>query len=217
MPVEITPRDYSLVGRDTRLAEERGLSDAQWYSCAIPRPRLKDLMRRRDGLGHPRHLALVCPAHRHGRPRLARLGHLVGDPGLRRLRGPVRLVFRFALAREPPSHGLQDFTWMNDALYEIASFMILRESVPWRWSHTRHHTDTIIVGRDPEIAVPRPPHLIKILIGAFAVFSGPRELRRMVQHCFGRLTPRPRPRTFPTWSAPRCIATPASPSSSTCR
>ena len=49
--------------------------------------------------------------------------------------------------------------WMNNALYEIASFMVMRESTVWRWSHTRHHSDTIIVGRDPEIAVPRPPNL----------------------------------------------------------
>ena len=48
---------------------------------------------------------------------------------------------------------------MNNALYEIASFMVMRESVVWRWSHNRHHSDTIIVGRDPEIAVPRPPDL----------------------------------------------------------
>ena len=41
--------------------------------------------------------------------------------------------------------------WMNDAVYQIACFMILREPEIWRWSHTRHHTDTIIVGRDPEI------------------------------------------------------------------
>jgi fatty acid desaturase len=46
--------------------------------------------------------------------------------------------------------------WMNNALYEIASFMVMRESTVWRWSHNRHHSDTIIVGRDPEIAVPRP-------------------------------------------------------------
>jgi hypothetical protein len=32
--------------------------------------------------------------------------------------------------------------------------MVMRESTVWRWSHTRHHSDTIIVGRDPEIAVP---------------------------------------------------------------
>ena len=54
--------------------------------------------------------------------------------------------------------------WINNALYEVASFMVLRESVPWRWSHTRHHSDTIIVGRDPEIAVPRPPDLVAMLL-----------------------------------------------------
>ena len=32
--------------------------------------------------------------------------------------------------------------WMNEALYEMASFMVLRESTPWRWSHVRHHSDT---------------------------------------------------------------------------
>ena len=41
--------------------------------------------------------------------------------------------------------------WMNDVVYHIASFMIMREPTVWRWSHTRHHTDTLIVGRDPEI------------------------------------------------------------------
>ena len=58
-----------------------------------------------------------------------------------------------------PSHGTAFKTdWMNNALYEIASFMVLRESTRWRWSHARHHSDTIIVGRDPEIAVTRPPN-----------------------------------------------------------
>ena len=52
--------------------------------------------------------------------------------------------------------------WMNDVVYQIACFMILREPTVWRWSHTRHHTDTIIVGRDPEIAVPRPPDSLEI-------------------------------------------------------
>ena len=47
--------------------------------------------------------------------------------------------------------------WMNDAVYQLACFMIMREPTIWRWSHTRHHTDTIIVGRDPEIAAMRPP------------------------------------------------------------
>ena len=50
---------------------------------------------------------------------------------------------------------------MADALYQVASFMVLRRPTVWRWSHARHHTDTIIVGRDAEIAVMRPPDLLR--------------------------------------------------------
>ena len=59
--------------------------------------------------------------------------------------------------------------WMNDVVYQIACFMMLREPEVWRWSHTRHHTDTIIVGRDPEIAVPRPPDISGILLSLFGL------------------------------------------------
>jgi len=57
--------------------------------------------------------------------------------------------------------------WMNNVLYEIASFMVMRESTVWRWSHNRHHSDTIIVGRDPEIAVPVPPNIPAIILSYF--------------------------------------------------
>ncbi len=50
--------------------------------------------------------------------------------------------------------------WMNDALYQLASFMQIWNPVVWRWSHMRHHTDTTIVGRDPEIGTMRPPQMI---------------------------------------------------------
>ena len=50
--------------------------------------------------------------------------------------------------------------WKNDAVYEFASFLMMRNPVVWHWGHARHHTDTIIVGRDPEIAGMRPPQLI---------------------------------------------------------
>src|ERR1035441_4937909 len=49
MPVEVTKRDYSLIGRDSKLAEEMGLASAEWYACPIPRKRLKELMQRKDG------------------------------------------------------------------------------------------------------------------------------------------------------------------------
>ena len=156
MNVEITRRDYSLIGRDTKLAEENGLATAEWYHSPIPRKRLKELMQRSDGpaIRDTHHLVrrFVVTACR----RLSTLGHLVVRAVLRRLRRALRLA-RDSRWHEC-GHGTAFKTrWMNDVVYQIASFMILREPTVWRWSHTRHHTDTIIVGRDPEIAVPRPP------------------------------------------------------------
>jgi hypothetical protein len=79
--------------------------------------------------------------------------------------------------------------WMNNAVYELASFMVLRNATLWRWSHTRHHSDTIIVGRDPEIAVPRPPDLVAVL-GAFVNLKAyPKYIRTTLLHVTGRLTP----------------------------
>jgi fatty acid desaturase len=40
--------------------------------------------------------------------------------------------------------------WIDQGLYQLASFMIMRDPTTWRWSHTRHHTDTLILGRDLE-------------------------------------------------------------------
>jgi fatty acid desaturase len=56
--------------------------------------------------------------------------------------------------------------WLNNVMYEIGSFMDTRESVPWRWSHARHHSDTIIVGRDPEGGA-RPVSLVGIVLSFF--------------------------------------------------
>ncbi|MBV8586055.1 MAG: NADH:ubiquinone reductase (Na(+)-transporting) subunit F, partial [Verrucomicrobia bacterium] len=64
-----------------------------------------------------------------------------------------------------------------------------RESVVWRWSHTRHHSDTIIVGRDPEIAVPRPPNLPTVIGNFFNLSNYVSYFRHIVLHSFGRVTP----------------------------
>jgi fatty acid desaturase len=45
----VTPRDYGLLGRDGKLALERGLAAAQWYQAPITRKHLKELMKRKDG------------------------------------------------------------------------------------------------------------------------------------------------------------------------
>ena len=77
--------------------------------------------------------------------------------------------------------------WMNNALYEIASFMVMRESTVWRWSHTRHHSDTIIVGRDPEIAVPRPPDLRAFVMSFFNLKVYPKYFKLILLHSVGRM------------------------------
>ena len=79
-------------------------------------------------------------------------------------------------------------TWMNDAIYRIACFMIMREPEIWRWSHTRHHTDTVIVGRDPEIITPRPPDVVSLLLNIFALKNTVIFFAKLITHATGCLT-----------------------------
>jgi fatty acid desaturase len=76
---------------------------------------------------------------------------------------------------------------MNEAVYQIASFMVLRSATPWRWSHSRHHSDTYIVGRDPEILTERPPIWRIIIMQIFHLYGGPVEIKRFLLHTFGKV------------------------------
>lgn len=181
------PRDYSLVGNDSARAVELGLAEAQWYTCPVPREEMRKLLERRNG-----------PAIRDTLIWFALLG-LTGWAGWA-LWGSWWAVIPFALYGvlygsssdsrwHESSHGTAFKTdWMNNALYEIASFMVMRESTVWRWSHTRHHSDTIIVGRDPEIAVPRPPDIRALLLNFFALPVIPKYFRHVMLHAAGVMT-----------------------------
>ncbi len=162
-----SPRDYSLTGRDAKRAVENGLAAAEWYHTEIPRKQMKELMQRSDG-----------PAIR---DTLLWLVLLIGSAaGAIAFWGtwwcvPFFFVYGVLYGSSSDSrwhecgHGTAFRTrWMNDVVYQIASFMLMRNPVAWRWSHARHHTDTIIVGRDAEIAVMRPPDLLK----AALMFTG---------------------------------------------
>jgi fatty acid desaturase len=182
-----TTRDYSLIGRDSAAALENGLASAEWYHTEIPRKQMKELMQRSDG-----------PAIRDtiiwlGAMAVFALGGIL-------LWGtwwsvPFFLCYGVLYGSATDSrwhecgHGTAFKTrWMNDAVYQLACFMIMREPTIWRWSHTRHHTDTIIVGRDPEIAAMRPPALGSILLNVFALKNTPTTLARLVLHATGRMT-----------------------------
>ena len=165
-------RDYSLVGESTRRAIETGLASAEWYHTEVPRKVMKELMQRSDG-----------PAIR---DTILWIALILGSAaGAVYFWGtwwcvPFFLVYGVLYGSSSDSrwhecgHGTAFRTrWMNDAVYQIASFMLMRNPVQWRWSHARHHTDTTIVGRDAEIAVMRPPDLLK----AALMFTGLLDLR----------------------------------------
>ena len=182
------PGDYSLVGDDSRRAVEQGLAEADWYQTPVPREAMRELLERRDG-----------PALR---DTILWFGLLAafGMAGYLLWPSPWCLV-PFAVywviygsssdARwHEFGHGTAFKTdWLNDLFYEIASFMVMRESIVWRWSHTRHHSDTIVVGRDPEIAVPRPPNVRRMLAGFVGIPAAINYFRRLVLHAWGGLSP----------------------------
>jgi MocE subfamily Rieske [2Fe-2S] domain protein len=179
--------DYSLVGVNSTLAVEKGLAEADWYQCAVPRGVLRTLLERRDG---PAILNTIL------------WFTLILSSGLATyaLWGSWWAVFPYVVYSvlyastsdsrwHETSHGTAFKTdWMNNALYEIASFMVMRESTVWRWSHTRHHSDTIIVGRDPEITVPRPPDIRAMIMSLFNLGNYPKYFRHIVMHSVGRMS-----------------------------
>jgi Na+-transporting NADH:ubiquinone oxidoreductase subunit F len=183
-PLEL---DYSLTGRNAAAAIAKGLAEAEWYQCPVPREKMRQLLERRDG-----------PALR---DTLLWFGLILGSGGATWLLWGSwwaivpYIVYSALYATTSDSrwhesgHGTAFKTdWMNNALYEIASFMVMRESTVWRWSHTRHHSDTIIVGRDREIAVPRPPKIRELVLGLFNLPAYRRYFRHLVLHAFGRMT-----------------------------
>jgi fatty acid desaturase len=77
---------------------------------------------------------------------------------------------------------------LNELLYHLCAFMTLREGRYYRWSHTRHHSHTSIIGKDPEVAVPRPPDLLPIVSDVFFLRDGYTQILRLARHASGRLT-----------------------------
>ena len=163
-----TLRDYSLTGDSTRQAEATGLAGVPWYQTALPRHELKSLMQRDDAAAL-RDTALL-------------FGIMAAS-----LAGGVLLWGSWAAVPFWMIYGVlygsaMDSRWhecghgtafrtrrYNQWLYQIASFCMVRNPTVWRWSHARHHTDTIIVGRDPEIQVMRPPAFVTVILNFIGI------------------------------------------------
>jgi fatty acid desaturase len=183
-----TRRDYSLIGRDSEAAVQRGLAAAEWYKTDIPRKRMKELMQRSDGPAIRDTIIWFTAFAVTGIGGYVFWGTWWAVPFF----GCYGVLYGSSTDSRwhECGHGTAFKTrWMNDAIYQLACFMIMREPTIWRWSHTRHHTDTIIVGRDPEIAAMRPPALLRLASNIFAISSSWSTLKRLVLHAGGRLDP----------------------------
>lgn len=176
------------IALDSETIEDR--IEHQWYSCSLPRKTLKELMKRSDAAGL-RNFGLW-------------LALLIGSGYLAFLSWgswwaiPAFLAYGTIYSSSDArwhecGHGTPFRTrWINEAFYHLSSFMTLREAYLWRWSHSRHHTNTIIVGRDPEIQVTRPANLSAIVLDFLFLLGGSGELKKIVLHAFGIITPNAR-------------------------
>ncbi len=179
-------RDYSLLGPEAARAAQKGLVSANWYQSPISRKRMKELMQRRDG-----------PALRDTAIWLLSMA-VTGFGGYWFWGSWACVPFFFAYgllygtasnARwHETGHGTAFKTrWMNDVVYQVSSFMFMFEPHVWRWSHARHHTDTIIVGRDPEIVEPRPPSLIGMVLSLVRMPYAIKTMGSVYRHATGRM------------------------------
>ncbi|KVM81987.1 fatty acid desaturase family protein [Burkholderia stagnalis] len=181
--------EYRMIGGAGERAQAAGLVNAAWYRCAVPRPLMKQLMQRGDARAIRDTLIwYVAIAISGGLAWLAWRAHSAWTI-------PVFFVYGTLYCSPADSrwhecgHGTAFRTrWMNDMLYQVASFQVFRRATAWRWSHARHHTDTLVVGRDPEIAAPKPTDWLALALNVVALKHVAGELRKMIAVSFtGRL------------------------------
>jgi fatty acid desaturase len=179
--------NYRLIGGDGEQARAAGLVNAEWYRCDVPRAVMKQLMQREDRRAIRDTVLWYALIIGFGALGVATWGTWWAVP--------VFIVYGALYCGAADSrwheagHGTAFKTrWMNDVLYQLACFQVLRRPTVWRWSHARHHTDTLIVGRDPEIAAPVPVHVGTLLLNVFALSSGPKELWRVLGNACGTVS-----------------------------
>ncbi|MEZ5824819.1 MAG: fatty acid desaturase [Geminicoccaceae bacterium] len=181
-------RDYSLLGADAERAVRDGLVTEDWYRTPIPRAVMKALMKRADQ-----------PAIR---DTIILFGLMIAFAGTAIALMPSWWSVPFWLAYgvlygsamdsrwHECGHGTAFKTrWMNRIVYQIACFCMVRDPSCWKFSHVRHHSDTIIVGRDPEVAIMRPVVALKLFANLFGLMDVRDSARRMFVHASGRILP----------------------------
>ncbi|GLU31234.1 fatty acid desaturase family protein [Trinickia caryophylli] len=179
---------YRLIGGAGDAAHAAGLVNAVWYKCPVPRATMKSLMQRHDARAIADTIVWYAA--------IAASGVWAWLAWRADSLWAIPAFFAYGTLYCSPAdsrwhecgHGTAFKTrWMNDVLYQLASFQVFRRATVWRWSHARHHTDTLVVGRDPEIAAPRPTDWFGLLLNVFALKHVSKELPKMVSNAFGNI------------------------------
>jgi fatty acid desaturase len=192
----VTIRDrqqaYELSGgaKDAVALDDRGIErrvEAQWHSCRLPQGALKRLVQRSDAAGLRNFAPWILLLAGSGILAFFAWGSWWAIPAF-------FLYGTLYTSSDAHWHECAHGTAfrsrkLNEAFYHLTSFMCLREAYLWRWSHARHHTETMMVGRDPEITVPRPANLPAIASDFLYLNSGAIELRKILLHAAGIMTP----------------------------
>src|SRR4029079_16323177 len=121
-----TTLDYSLTGVNSRFAVEKGLAEADWYQCAVPRDTMRQLLERRNApairdtiLWFALIFASGYAAYALWRSYWAAIPYVIYS---------VLYASTSDSRWHESGHGTAFRSdWLNNALYEIASFMVMRE------------------------------------------------------------------------------------------
>jgi fatty acid desaturase len=178
---------YRLNSAEGEAAVDAGLAGGDWYRSPVPRKRMKELMRRSD-----------YPAVR---DTAIWVGSMIACAAVGIMLWGSWWAAPFFLVYGVLYGSASDSRWheaghgtafksrrLDEAVYQLACFMIMRDPTASRWSHTRHHTDTLVLGRDPEIQAMRPARLARILGNLLGLYDVPMAFKAIALHTVGKLT-----------------------------
>jgi fatty acid desaturase len=181
-----TQSAYRLIGGAGDGAVAAGLVNAVWYRSPVPRGVLKELMRRADARPMADTVLWYLLIAGAGALLLSNLQTVWAFPAFL-LYGTLYAGPADSRWHEAGHATAFKTAWLNDALYHLASFQVMRRPTVWRWSHARHHTDTLITGRDPEIQVRVPIRPLLVLADFFGLTLAPSEFVKTLVNASGRM------------------------------
>ncbi|WP_159097930.1 fatty acid desaturase [Aminobacter sp. MSH1] len=170
-----------------------GLPD--WHVCDVPKKQLRELMKRNDRVGlvwlaghFGLLLAVGCLAY-------ASLGTWWMIPAF----VAYGSIYTFAVSILHETHHGTPFRsrLINEIVHTIAGYMVLKEPVYDRWSHTNHHSFTIYPDIDLEILCPRPtakrPYpWIRMVVDLTRLVYMRMSIPKPIFHAFGSFSPKTR-------------------------